>query len=68
VTPASLGSVLASPAYMCFYVKRHLEYKPYTTPTYVVTRETEAVREKEMEREKQLARIKEFEEALLATV
>ncbi|KAJ7934429.1 hypothetical protein B0H13DRAFT_2491719 [Mycena leptocephala] len=68
VTPASLGSVLASPAYMCFYVKRHLEYKPHTTPTYVVTRETEAVREKEMEHEKQLARIKEFEEALLATV
>ncbi|KAJ7640045.1 hypothetical protein DFH06DRAFT_1283771 [Mycena polygramma] len=68
VTPASLGSVLASPAYMCFYVKRHLDYKPYMTPTYVLTRETEAVREKEMEREKELARIKEFEEALLATV
>ncbi|KAJ7881755.1 hypothetical protein B0H14DRAFT_2340180 [Mycena olivaceomarginata] len=68
VTPASLGSVLASPAYMCFYVKRHLDYKPHTTPSYVLTRETEAVREKEMEREKELARIKEFEEALLATV
>ncbi|KAJ6568652.1 hypothetical protein B0H19DRAFT_1024019 [Mycena capillaripes] len=68
VTPASLGSVLASPAYMCFYVKRHLDYKPYTTPTYVLTRETEAVREKEIEREKELARVKEFEEALLATV
>lgn len=53
MTPASLGSVLALPAYMCFYVKRHLEYKLYTTPTYVVTRETEAVREKEMEREKE---------------
>ncbi|KAJ7854855.1 hypothetical protein B0H14DRAFT_3449411 [Mycena olivaceomarginata] len=68
VTPASLGSVLASPAYMCFYVTRHIDYKPCTTPSYVVTRETEAVREKEMEREKELARIKEFEEALLATV
>ncbi|KAJ7728518.1 hypothetical protein B0H16DRAFT_1588885 [Mycena metata] len=68
VTPASLGSVLASSAYMCFYVKRHLDYKPYTTPTYVLTRETEAVREKELEKEKELARIKEFEEALLATV
>ncbi|KAF7354378.1 Ubiquitin carboxyl-terminal hydrolase [Mycena venus] len=68
VTPASLGSVLASPAYMCFYVKRHLDYKPYMTPTYVLTRENEAVREKEMEREKELARIKELEDALLATL
>ncbi|KAJ7787016.1 hypothetical protein B0H14DRAFT_2399972, partial [Mycena olivaceomarginata] len=57
-----LGSVLASPAYMCFYVKRNLDYKPHTTPSYVLTCETEAVREKE------LVRIKEFEEALLATV
>ncbi|KAJ7676488.1 hypothetical protein B0H14DRAFT_2423497, partial [Mycena olivaceomarginata] len=64
VAPTSLGS----PAYMCFYVKRHLDYKPHTTPSYVLTRETEAVREKEMEREKELARIKEFEEALLATI
>ncbi|KAJ7847826.1 hypothetical protein B0H14DRAFT_2356983, partial [Mycena olivaceomarginata] len=68
VAPASLGSVLASPAYMCFYVKRHLDYKPHTTPSYVLTRETEAVHEKEMERGKELARIKEFEEALLATI
>ncbi|KAJ7860108.1 hypothetical protein B0H14DRAFT_2350816, partial [Mycena olivaceomarginata] len=57
-----LGSVLASPAYMCFYVKRNLDYKPHTTPSYVLTCETEAVREKE------LVRIKEFEEALLATI
>ncbi|KAJ6516717.1 hypothetical protein C8R47DRAFT_1088124 [Mycena vitilis] len=64
VTPAPLASVLASRAYMCFYVKRHLDYKPYTKPSYVLARETEAVREKERE----LARIKEFEEALLATV
>ncbi|KAJ6568658.1 hypothetical protein B0H19DRAFT_939026, partial [Mycena capillaripes] len=68
VTAASLGSVLASPAYMCFCVKRHLGYKPYTTPTYVPTRETEAVREKEMEREKELAQIKEFDETFLMTV
>ncbi|KAF8193930.1 hypothetical protein K438DRAFT_1828278 [Mycena galopus ATCC 62051] len=68
VTPASLGSVLASNAYMCFYVKRHLDYKPYMTPTYVLTRENEAVREKEMEREKELARIKEVEDALLSMV
>ena len=53
---------------MCFYVKRHLDYKPNMIPTYVLTRETEAVREKEMEREKEAARIKEVEEALLATV
>jgi ubiquitin carboxyl-terminal hydrolase 22/27/51 len=38
------------------------------TPSYVLTRETEAVKEKEMEREKEAARIKEVEDALLATV
>ena len=39
---------------MCFYVKRHLEYKPHMTPTYVKTRESEAVKEKmEMEKEKE---------------
>jgi ubiquitin carboxyl-terminal hydrolase 22/27/51 len=53
---------------MCFYVKRHLDYKPNVTPTYVLTRETEAVREKELEQEKERARIKEVEDALLATV
>ncbi|KAJ7158960.1 hypothetical protein C8R43DRAFT_994564 [Mycena crocata] len=65
VTHAPLSAVLGSNAYMCFYVKRHLDYKPYTTPTYVLLRETEAVREKEAEREKELARVKEFEDALL---
>ncbi|KAF7344818.1 Ubiquitin carboxyl-terminal hydrolase [Mycena venus] len=75
VTPASLGSVLASPAYMCFYVKRHLDYKPYLTPTYVavLTRsENEAVRGPErllmMERELKEKRMKELEDELLATV
>jgi ubiquitin carboxyl-terminal hydrolase 22/27/51 len=53
---------------MCFYVKRHLDYKPNMTPTYVLTRETEAVREKELEKEKEAARMKEVEDALLATV
>lgn len=53
---------------MCFYVKRHLDYQRYTTPTYVLTRENEAVREKEIEREKEAARMKEVEDALLATV
>lgn len=68
VAPSNLGACLNSLAYMCFYVKRHLDYKPYTTPTYVLTRETEAVREKEMEKEKEAARMKEVEDALLATV
>ena len=53
---------------MCFYAKRHLEYKPYTRPTYVLARETEAVREREKERELEAARMKEVEDALLATV
>ncbi|KZP22628.1 cysteine proteinase [Athelia psychrophila] len=68
VTKSNLGACLGSLAYMCFYVKRHLDYKPYMTPTYVLARETEAVREKEMEQEKERARIKEVEDALLATV
>ncbi|KAJ7266551.1 hypothetical protein C8J57DRAFT_1328141 [Mycena rebaudengoi] len=68
VTHANLGACLNSSAYMCFYVKRHLDYKPYVTPSYVLTRETEAVREKEMEKEKEAARMKEVEDALLATV
>jgi len=37
------------------------------TPTYVLTRETEAVKERELEKEKELARNKELEDALLAT-
>jgi len=53
---------------MCFYVKRHLDYKPHIPPTYKVTRETEAVREKKKEMEKEIARMKEVEDALLATV
>lgn len=68
VTKSNLGACLGSLAYMCFYVKRHLDYKPYMTPTYVLARETEAVREKEQELEKERARIKEVEDALLATV
>ncbi|KAF9007408.1 cysteine proteinase [Cyathus striatus] len=68
VTHSSLGTCLKSAAYMCFYVKRHLDYKPYVTPSYVLMRETEAVREKELEKEKEAARMKEVEDALLATV
>ena len=51
---------------MCFYVKKHLDYKPYRTPSYKVTREAEAVKEKEREREKEAARMKEVDDALLA--
>ncbi len=32
---------------MAFYVKRKLDYKPNITPSYVLTRESEAVRERE---------------------
>ena len=55
---------------MVFYVKRHLDYKPYVTPSYVVTREQEAVKEKEREREKEAAaRMHDtVEDALLATI
>ncbi|KAH9481878.1 Ubiquitin carboxyl-terminal hydrolase 22 [Psilocybe cubensis] len=65
VTPSSLGACLNSNAYMCFYVKRHLDYKPNMTPTYVLTRETEALREKELEKEK-AARMREVEDDLLS--
>ena len=68
VTHSTLGACLNSQAYMCFYVKRHLDYKPYVTPSYVVTREQEAVKEKEREREKEAARNKEFDDALAALI
>ncbi|KAG6819554.1 hypothetical protein H0H93_010764 [Arthromyces matolae] len=51
VTPSTLAACLNSPAYMCFYVKRYLDYKVDMRPTYVIARETEALREKEKERE-----------------
>ncbi|KAF8872581.1 cysteine proteinase [Infundibulicybe gibba] len=53
VTHSNLGACLNSTAYMCFYAKRHLDYKPYMTPTYVTSREIEAAREKKMEKEKE---------------
>ncbi|EMD31302.1 hypothetical protein CERSUDRAFT_119860 [Gelatoporia subvermispora B] len=68
VTHTSLGECLNSQAYMCFYVKRRLEYKPNTTPSYKIAREAEAIKEKEREREKEAARMREVEDALLATV
>ncbi|KAF5392434.1 hypothetical protein D9757_002142 [Collybiopsis confluens] len=71
VTHSTLGACLKSAPYMCFYVKKHLEYKTHSIPTYVRARETEAVKERELEREKEAkeaARQKELEDALLATV
>lgn len=50
---------------MCFYVKRHLDYKPFAQPTYKIAREAEAVKEREKEREKQASRMREVEDALL---
>jgi len=60
---------------MCFYVKRRLDYKPYTLPSYVVSR-SELQRAKDLEREKELKaekekeaqRVKELEEDLLSMV
>ncbi|KAF7790555.1 hypothetical protein EIP86_001511 [Pleurotus ostreatoroseus] len=68
VTHSTLGACLDAQAYMCFYVKRHLDYKPYEIPSYMKAREAEVLREKEKERERELERQKEFEDALLATV
>ena len=50
---ASLETVLKSNVYMCFYVKRHLDYKPFSLPTYKIARENEAVKEREKEKEKE---------------
>ncbi|KAK7466220.1 hypothetical protein VKT23_004942 [Stygiomarasmius scandens] len=65
VTHSTLEACLKSSPYMCFYVKRHLEYKAHVTPTYILNHKTEAVKEKEREvereREKEAARLKEAE-------
>ena len=68
VTPTTLRQCLKSSAYMCFYVKKHLDYKPYMTPTYVLIREGEIVKERQREREKELERMKEVENDILATI
>ena len=49
VTPATLTEVLGTsvPIYMAFCVKQRLDYKPHITPSYVLTRESEALRERE---------------------
>ncbi|KAH9945406.1 cysteine proteinase [Epithele typhae] len=68
VSHATLAACLAAQAYMCFYVKRHLDYRPYVTPSYVVTREQEAVKEREREREKAAALAREVDDELLAAI
>ena len=47
---------------MCFYVKKHLDYKPYVKPSYKVAREAEAVKEKQREKEEEAARMNEKQE------
>ena len=68
MTLSSLDAVLKSTVYMCFYVKRHLDYKPFSLPTYKIARENEAVKEREKEKEKEATRMREVEEALLGIV
>jgi ubiquitin carboxyl-terminal hydrolase 22/27/51 len=53
---------------MCFYVKRHLDYKPYVLPSYIQTREAEMAKEKERERQKMRAMDREVEDELLASI
>ncbi|KAI0368632.1 cysteine proteinase [Pilatotrama ljubarskyi] len=68
VTHTTLSACLNSQAYMCFYVKRHLDYKPWMTPSYMLIREQAAAKEKEREREKEAARMREVEDELLAAI
>jgi ubiquitin carboxyl-terminal hydrolase 22/27/51 len=77
VTSATLAGVLgaSAPVYMAFYVKRRLDYKLHSTPTYILARESEAVRERKAlvakaraEKEQVRAREREVDDELLATV
>lgn len=56
--------MLKSTAYMCFYVKRRLDYKTFALPTYKIARENEAVKEREKEKLKEKDRMREVEDAL----
>ena len=60
---------------MCFYVKRHLDYRQNKKAAYQLAREADIRKEEEKakahaerEREQEAARMKEVEDALLATV
>jgi hypothetical protein len=68
VTLSNLGACLSSNAYMCFYVKRHLDYKPFMKPTYRLARDKDIVREQEQEKLKEMARMREVDDALMATI
>jgi ubiquitin carboxyl-terminal hydrolase 22/27/51 len=60
--------MLSSQAYMLFYCKQRLDYRPHATPSYVLARESEARREEEREREKEASRSREIDDALLGLV
>ncbi|KAI0315555.1 hypothetical protein OF83DRAFT_1199383 [Amylostereum chailletii] len=66
VTATSLKEMHASPVpiYMAFYVKRVLDYKPHTTPSYIRAREEEAVRERESEQREREQRAREERERM----
>ena len=55
-------------AYMCFYVKRRLDYKTVAPPTYKIARDNEMVKEKEKEKQKEASRMREVEDALLGII
>ncbi|KIY72161.1 cysteine proteinase [Cylindrobasidium torrendii FP15055 ss-10] len=65
VTVASLGACLASNPYMCFYVKRRLEYKAHARPSYVISKESEAAR---AQNEKERMKNQEIDDELLAVI
>ncbi|KAG8890768.1 hypothetical protein FRB98_004813 [Tulasnella sp. 332] len=54
VTPSTLRECLKSHAYMCVYVKRHLDYKQHQIPSYVLTQQQAAEKERLKVEEKQI--------------
>lgn len=54
MTHATLESVLKTTAYMCFYIKRHLDYKPFSSPTYRdILKDMDTTKEKDKKEEKE---------------
>lgn len=53
VTPSTLRECLKSRAYMCVYVKRHLDYKEHQTPSYILAQQQAAEKERLKAEEKQ---------------
>ncbi|KAG8906326.1 hypothetical protein FRB99_007106 [Tulasnella sp. 403] len=69
VTPATLKDCLNSRAYMCVYVKRHLNYKQHKTPSYIVAQQQAAERERlKAAEEKESAKLNLKELASLAGI